>query len=653
MTTESQNIGWRFPPTSGGRADGFNDPGIAHFRGSLYSSLARETIQNSLDARANPDRPVDVTFEMVEVSPGDVGRDELSVAVSACLAELDPDDPAQSELSRAREVLEKNKIPVLRVSDKNTTGLRDRQWRTLVKMQGASFKADLEGAGGSFGIGKYAPFAVSALRTVFYWTCYEETDRNIERFQGKCVLMSHQHGGEEVQGTGFYGLKDRCLELTTDVPARFRLTTSQSDPIPGTSVAIVGFVEARDWRRRIAASVVENFFYAIDRGRLTVLVEPGNDDDGLFEINDVTLASCFAALLDGNHEVEDDQAEGGNALRQARAFWEISDADEPVTEKQDQDLGHCRLWIRVGDGLPSKVAFVRRTGMLVTTQQRNLIRFPGFRDFAALCVFEDPAGNELLRRMENPKHDQFEPDRLPEEDRQRGRRALKRITDWIRSEVGKQAGPPEGGKTTVLSELATYLPDMQPDEPFEEPGGQDGGTREPGFGERVTLTLKPVRRPAPPGLPRSQELEDDGDGAGDDTGSAGGRGTGVNEGEGGTGGSGEGEGQGGTGGRGGTQPKPRGIPISAVRILPVQGKDNCYRLSFRAGESGLAQLELEEAGDSTTIQRGDIRATDDDVSLERVLLSKNQRTSVEITADAPIGERAWRLRAAAKEGEQS
>ncbi len=43
-------IGWRFPPTNGGAGDGFNDSGIAHFKGSPISSLARETIQNSLDA---------------------------------------------------------------------------------------------------------------------------------------------------------------------------------------------------------------------------------------------------------------------------------------------------------------------------------------------------------------------------------------------------------------------------------------------------------------------------------------------------------------------------------------------------------------------------------------------------------------------------
>ena len=650
MTTGNRGTGWRFPPTNGGRVDGFNDPGIAHFSGSPYSSLARETIQNSLDARDSPEQPVHVSFEMIELSPDDMGRAELSAAIDACRREIDSDDPAKPELIRAQDVLARQSIPFLRVSDRNTTGLRGKHWRTLVKMQGASFKADLEGAGGSFGIGKYAPFAVSALRTVFYWTCYEDDGRNFERFQGKCVLMSHQHDGEEVQGTGFYGLRDGCVEMTTSIPDCFRLTMQRSRPILGTSVAIAGFMEAQDWRRRVASSVIENFFYAIDRRQLEVLIEPGDGDADLFQIDDTTLGECFATLLDESPDSEDVQAEGGNSLSQSRAFWEISDADAPAIEKQDQDLGHCRLWIRVGEGLPSRVGFVRRTGMLVTTQQRNLIRFPGFRDFAALCVFEDPAGNELLRRMENPRHDQFEPDRLPEEERRRGRRALNRITDWIRSEVGSQAGPPKGGRSTVLSELATYLPDMQPDEPFEDAGHENGGTGEPGFGERVSLALKPVRRLTPPTLPSVEESVEDGDSDGEDTGGAGGGATGTNEGGGGTGGPGEGEGEGGTGGRGGRQPRVRGVPISGVRILSIPDQENCYRLSFRSDGSAVARLELEEAGDSTTIQRDDIRAVADNVSLDRVSLSEGQRTTVDITADTPIGQRAWRLRAVANDG---
>ena len=157
MTTVNGEFGWRFPPTNGGRVDGFNDPGIAHFSGFPYSSLARETIQNSLDARDSYDEPVHVSFEMIELSPDELGQAELSAAIEACGNEVDSDDPAQSELIRAQEVLALNEVPFLRVSDRNTTGLRGKHWRTLVKMQGASFKADLEGAGGSFGIGKYAP----------------------------------------------------------------------------------------------------------------------------------------------------------------------------------------------------------------------------------------------------------------------------------------------------------------------------------------------------------------------------------------------------------------------------------------------------------------------------------------------------------------
>ena len=146
MTTVNGEFGWRFPPTNGGRVDGFNDPGIAHFSGSPYSSLARETIQNSLDARDSYDEPVHVSFEMIELSPDELGQAELSAAIEACGNEVDSDDPAQSELIRAQEVLALNEVPFLRVSDRNTTGLRGKHWRTLVKMQGASFKADLEGA---------------------------------------------------------------------------------------------------------------------------------------------------------------------------------------------------------------------------------------------------------------------------------------------------------------------------------------------------------------------------------------------------------------------------------------------------------------------------------------------------------------------------
>ena len=647
-------IGWRFPPTNGGIGAGYNDSGIAHFSGAPLSSLARETIQNSLDARMEQDEPVHVSFEFVVLKPTDVGRDDLIRAIRACKQEKTNDIAVSTALRAAEENICKKTIPCLRVSDRNTTGLQGEHWRALVKMQGVSYKPDVVGAGGSHGIGKYAPFSVSTLRTVFYWTCYRQDGKNIELFQGKSVLMSHQSEEGETQGTGFYGIKQDCSELNgPKIPECFRLLTKERHPVYGTSLVILSFRVARDWRRLIAASVIENFFHAISIGGLAVMIEPDDSDDKfeLFEINKDSLENWFDELGTNSHDADDAGDEDSNALEQARTFWDISRSEEPTVEKQDPDLGHCRLWVRVAEGLPRKVAFVRRTGMLITTQQRNLVRFPGFRDFTAVCVFEDPDGNELLRRMENPKHDQFEPDRLPEGERVRGRRALKRITDWIRKEIRKHAGPPEGGKKTVLSELAAYLPDFQPDEPFEDAGPSGDGTAEPGFGERVRLTLKPVRRSTRLVLPKEdKETNEHGYGDGDDTGEVGGGASGSNGGNGGTGGPGEGEGKGGTGNHGGDS-KTKSIPISGVRILSIEGRENYYRLSFRAEGEGVARLELEEAGDSSTLRRDDVRVVTDGVSLDRVRLTKGNRTEVDFTADAPIGDRAWRLSAVTSEGD--
>ncbi len=647
----NESIGWHFPPTNGGMSAGFNDPGIAHFTGAPLASLAREAIQNSLDARLSLDSPVYVSFELVDLDPEIVGRGELASAIVACLqiAKDSNDTIAVAPLQEAERSIKSKKIPCLRVSDRNTTGLRGEHWSNLVKKQGVSYKPELagQGAGGSHGIGKYAPFAVSKLRTVFYWTYFSENGKNQEKFQGKSVLMSHRDaGGNETQGTGFYGFKKECrellgLELTEQIPAQFRVLNKARLPQQGACLTIMGFRETENWRNRIAASVIENFFFAIGTGRLTVLVEPDDLTD-LMEIERNTIDDWFQHLIEAD-DPENSETVTDNTLQDAQIFWELSKG-EPIVEKQDVDLGHCKLWLRTDDGLPGKVAFIRNTGMLVTTRQNGLLRFPGFRDFAALCVFEDPEGNELLRRMENPKHDQFEPERLPQEEQERGRKALKRITAWVRSEIRKHAGPPEGGRRTVLSELSQYLPDYQPEESFDDSSSEkDEGDSEPGFGDKVTISLKPVRRPVPPRLPENDGSNTEGDG--EDIGNEGGAGTGKNGSGEGDGGQGDGGGRGGTGTRGGSSNR-QGIPVSAVRILPIAGRENCSQLSFLSEADGIARLILAEAGDSSPIPRNDVRAVTPDISLDRVRVKKGQRTVIEITADEPIDGRAWRLSAA-------
>ncbi len=134
-----------------------------------------------------------------------LGRTELIQALESCRerARSDEDAAAVTELERALALVEKPKLAYLRIADHRTTGLTNRNWKALVKMQGLSVKQTGSDALGSHGIGKYAPFAVSPLRTVFYWTYFDSNDGSVERCQGKSVLMTHDGADGPTQGTGF------------------------------------------------------------------------------------------------------------------------------------------------------------------------------------------------------------------------------------------------------------------------------------------------------------------------------------------------------------------------------------------------------------------------------------------------------------------
>src|SRR5438132_14406188 len=58
----------RFPPLSGGTVSGLNDAGIETFEGDFAQNIVREGGQNSLDAAASHDRPVELTISRVALS---------------------------------------------------------------------------------------------------------------------------------------------------------------------------------------------------------------------------------------------------------------------------------------------------------------------------------------------------------------------------------------------------------------------------------------------------------------------------------------------------------------------------------------------------------------------------------------------------------
>ena len=628
-----KDIGWQFPLTNGGTEDGYNNPGMAHFGGSPLGSLARETIQNSLDAKTQSAESVQVVFDVVGVNEQEIGRDQLLKHMSACLqvAEQGKNLKATRELERALGLLEQDEITFLRVADYNTLGLDEARWKALVKSQGLSHKQDRV-AGGSHGIGKYAPFVVSQLRTVFYWS----QSSTVESCQGKAVLMSHDTPDGRTQGTGFFGVREGCEKVKgRGIPQKIRDVESKRDDI-GTSLWIAGFADDPNWQVHVARSVVESYFCAIAEGQLEVLIDPdsGGSVFDHWEINQRTLPDTFAGLLP--QSADDD----GEPLNEAYAFYRaLEDGKSIVKEREDPDLGHCRLRILVEEGLPSKVGLIRKTGMLITAKQNGLLRFPTLRDFVAVLRFESEQGNELLRDMENPAHDQFEPDRLDEKAQiRRGKRALNRIVSWVRDELREAAASRRTGASEVVSELAHLLPDIEPDDAFG-----DGEGVERGFGASDVILLRPARRSRNASL-HDESADDAGNNARMEEGSAdqsreGGAGT-DNVDEDGTGTT-ESDGAGTTGGGRARQ----AVAFKDFRLLS-QARDR-IRIAFTPTESAKAvRLDLAEAGDSNTVPRTDLhvatRGGPVSLAVHTLDFVAGRRIVLDVSGDS-LDHRAWRL----------
>ena len=103
------------------------------------------------------------------------------------------------------------------------------------------------------------------------------------------------------------------------------MLTPEKVPVYGTSLIITGFEQSGDWRRRIASSVIENYFYAIEHNSLSVTIEPDDEtEEDLLEIDSGSLERWFE-YLEQDGEGDGFGEEGGSALRDARKFWKCQE----------------------------------------------------------------------------------------------------------------------------------------------------------------------------------------------------------------------------------------------------------------------------------------------------------------------------------------
>lgn len=272
--------------------------GVEHFSGQPIQHLAREIVQNSLDANS---MVIWLKFTS-KISKSNLTEipdlENLSQNLELCrLASISESKKAQAFSDEAISLLSQERVSVLQVSDHSTKGMggpseNGKPFYAFMKAKGQSKSDDT--ATGSFGIGKFAPYAVSKLRTIFVSTVYEDEKQVISNLpRVSLVLMSHDKNGDRRQGVGFWGERTKCQPVVGfrhDIPKWIQRSDNQSSisQVKGSTLSIIGFDAKHNWQVHLAVSVAENFFGAIYDGRLRVLIGDG------FILDKTTIVDFFA-----------------------------------------------------------------------------------------------------------------------------------------------------------------------------------------------------------------------------------------------------------------------------------------------------------------------------------------------------------------------
>lgn len=299
------------------------------------------------------------------------------------------------------------------------------------------------------------------------------------------------------------------------------------------------------------------------------------------------------------------------AFNNARQFLRTLVGTEEifVEAQENREIGLCEVRIAVAEGMPKRVA-VLRNGMFITDQMDHLKRFGDYKEFVAVVECQNKKGNALLRDMEPPKHDDFEPERLPPDDQAKGQRALAELGRWVREMLKRHARDPVA-EISDVRELADYFADDSPDDQTTEKGEEVnpvGG---------IQIRAQPLKRK--PIIVREEDIGEDG-GAGD-------------KGKGGGGGDGGGKKSGKGGGNNGAS-SSRFLELNNVRSVPLSEKRR--RVAFTPSISGKMEVAVYEAGADTDRRLNVLKSTAGKVKNGAVSLSvkKGERVAFDVDLDA-------------------
>lgn len=448
-----KNCKWHFKE-EGGRDVGPNDPVDEKFKGQPYYSIVREAIQNSLDAVKNSREPVKVAFTFFELNRKDYpGFFEIESHINQSEKYYSENDNAKHLFGNMRDYLngdmpgaKKLQLSCLKISDYNTVGMNyddhntNSSFYAFLRAGGVSAKS--QGSGGSFGFGKGAYYTLSPIKTIIVST--RDENSNVF-FEGSTILTTHKNtDGKKLTAYGYY-------DNNNGVPAQ------NNDSIPeifqrkevGTDVSIIGLWDETERKELMIKSVLNNFWLAVYDNKLIVQIDN-------IEINreniEHTIDKYFGNEFESGSATE---IESWNPKPYFKAVKYTKNNEQfQVFEETLETVGKVTLYVYLEKGLPNRTSYFRKPKMVVFKRTSKKVN-----GYAAVFVCDNDRGNEILRLMENPAHNEWKKENYPKEEGKISRTARKaenEIRDFVNEKLDSLSKNKPGKKIAFLG-LEEYL----------------------------------------------------------------------------------------------------------------------------------------------------------------------------------------------------
>ena len=389
---------YEFEPLGGSPRDGYNDPLKTMFGKKLQDNLAREAIQNSLDAVLDENKPVTVKFNLKRWVKKEIPEvEKLSKIFLACSA----DETSGAHFKNSVKLINSNNIPVMVISDFNTTGLTGEndnvkgKFYNFFKCVGGNNKQS--GDAGSYGYGKAAYISGSCLDTFFATSYFVSKKETHCLFMGSIRVVSHKMGGVLKRGIGSFGLINQIpIREKSQISKQFIVREEKS----GTDIFVVGVRNPENWKDNVEKAVLKHFWLAIQKNKLVVEI-------GDIKINKSNLHEKMkSAFKNLTHQA-------GWKTENPIPYFDAFLNGQRI-ETNLPTLGKVEFYLKVQKDpsfSTSHVACFRKNLMRIQVKRfQCLVPYSG----VFICPFEP--GNSILRKMEPPNHMAWDKDEVHAKD---------------------------------------------------------------------------------------------------------------------------------------------------------------------------------------------------------------------------------------------